>query len=732
MKFLSNALYYPLVLGSSLNATAINAEIDQSALLEEVLVTAQRREQDAQDTPIAMTVLSSKQLNSQRIHNLSDLATGTASSLRIMPWSNTPTTLVLAIRGNGPGDPAQATRDGSVAVYVDDVYLSRAQGLAMEFADVERIEVLQGPQGTLFGRNATGGAVSIVSRKPTGTLDIEQTFGVGRFDERRSVTHVNLPEVSGLRSKIDYFHAQRDGWVKNTAPDQEDYNAYLKQGGKVSLDWQASKTVNLWYAYENSQIDASQNYFQVLKDFGGALEEEQGRQSSTRFPINPLELSITKHTSHNATASWEISDTLTLKSISAYRELDDEARNNYGGSAYFNGFIEEVDRYQTQWSQELRLTGTNKNISWVAGVFHFEEDTDETIRTLYSLDLFGIATGTALTPLSPPTNIDYLVTGTASPQRRILADTSVSAVYGTLTWIPESLNQRLKSDIGFRYSKEEKSGQRVEGGAGDFDIESENLDPSIILSYQWLDQVTSYVKWSSAYRAGGVNSRSETLTPFEEERVNTTEIGLKSEWMDQRIRFNASIFSTDYEDMFIDAADPSNISVVETINAEKDVNVEGLEFTLTTRATDQLSLTLNYTYLDGNMPLQPNYLEGGELQSFALTQTPRHAGSLSVDYTFKPTSFGRFKGHFDAVSTSPSHYFPDLSAPGDSYTLFNVSLALTGIPVGAHREALEISAWAKNITDEEYRVNGFNFPGALINAAYGEPRTAGVDVAFKF
>ena len=739
MNFFQSPRYFLLagLLGASLYTTASNADPDhltitQGDQLEEVIVTAQRREQSAQETPIAMSVLSAAQLTTQRIHSLSDLATGTISSLKVMPWTNTPTTLVLAIRGNGPGDPAQATRDGSVAVYIDEVYLPRAQGLAVEFADVERIEVLQGPQGTLFGRNATGGAVSITSKKPTGKWGLEQTFGIGRFDEKRSVTHLNLPEVSGLRTKVDYVYSERDGWVDNTAPNEEDYNAYRKQGGKISFDWHLNEQLNISYAYDKSKIEASQNYFQVERDFGGALEEEDGRQSKTRFPVTPLDPSITEHKSHNAVVSWSISDTISLKSISAYRDLDDEARNNYAGTAYFNGFVEEVDRYQSQWSQEFRLAGSKEAIDWAVGIFHFDEDTDETIRSLYSLDQFGIVTGIPLTPIIPPTNFDYLATNSVTPDRRILADTTVSALYGTMTWTPDAFQQKVKTDIGIRYSKEEKSGRRVEGGSGDFDIDSEQLNPSIAISYQWLDDLSTYFKWSTAYRAGGVNSRSATLTPFDEEEVSTTEIGLKSEWLNRRIRFNTSVFSTDYEGMFIDVADPSNITVVETINAENDVTVEGAEFTLTAIATKGLSVTLNYTYLDGDMPLQPNPLQGNELQSFVLSQTPRHSGSLALDYTFAPLSFGTLSAHFDIFSTSDYNYFPDISAPGDSYTLYNANITLSEIPISNSKDVLEIRGWVKNLTDEEYRVNGLHFPGALTNAVYAEPRTAGADITFRF
>jgi iron complex outermembrane receptor protein len=184
--------------------------------------------------------------------------------------------------------------------------------------------------------------------------------------------------------------------------------------------------------------------------------------------------------------------------------------------------------------------------------------------------------------------------------------------------------------------------------------------------------------------------------------------------------------------MFIDVLDANDLNVVETINAENDVSMEGFEFTMTAMPISRLSFSINYTYLEGDMPLQPHTLQGGELQSFVLTQTPRHAGSLSVDYTFKPFLFGTLRGHFDVISTSPYHYFSDISAPSDSYTLLNANMMLTDVSMGDLRDSLQINAWVKNITDEEYRVSGFNFPDAIVSAVYGEPRTAGVEVIFKF
>jgi|TARA_B110000967_G_scaffold209568_1_gene266358 iron complex outermembrane receptor protein len=256
--------------------------------LEEIIVTAQKHPESMQDTPIAMSVLSSTQLDLQGIIDLGGLSSGIISSLRIMPIGSTPSNLIISIRGNAPSDVSEVTRDGSVGIYLDGVYLARSHGFGLELPDLERIEVLRGPQGTLFGRNSIAGAVSLISKKPSGQLGLKQIISMGRFNELRTVTRLDLPEMAGLKIKFDYLHSERDGWVNNTAPDQSDYIAYNKDGGKLSVNWQPRDQLSVDYSYDNSNIEMVQKYMQFYKDNLGSFGDEPDRLTETRLPVSPL------------------------------------------------------------------------------------------------------------------------------------------------------------------------------------------------------------------------------------------------------------------------------------------------------------------------------------------------------------------------------------------------------------------------------------------------------------
>ncbi|MBL4838700.1 MAG: TonB-dependent receptor [Kordiimonadaceae bacterium] len=400
----------------------------QPRVLEEILITAERREKKAQDTPIAVSVLTSAQLENYGISSLDALGEGVIPSLKAQPIGNTPSTLIIAIRGNGVSDATQITREAAVAIYQDGFYLGRTQGLSMELADPARIEVLHGPQGTLFGRNATGGAINVVSSKPTGEFGFRQKIGYGNYDALKSVTTLNLQEFSGISLKFDYIHSERDGWVNNTAEGQADYNAYNKDGGRVSLNWKLSDIFTLDYSYERTEVVASQVYFQLQQDNIGIVGVETGRAETTRFPITPLEPTVTKHEMHTLTLDWALSDHLTVKSLTSYREMDEENHNNYAGTLYFNGVIIEEEFDQSQFSQELQLIGTYDRFEWTAGLYHFEEDATQTSQNLFSLDVFGFITGTPLTPIAPtPFN---LFAGANAPLLSADAKANSQAIYG--------------------------------------------------------------------------------------------------------------------------------------------------------------------------------------------------------------------------------------------------------------------------------------------------------------
>ncbi|MDB9998971.1 TonB-dependent receptor [Porticoccaceae bacterium] len=715
-----------------------NAVSETTGMLREIIISAQKREQSIQETPIAISALDAIQLETQGIVGLKDLESGAVPSLRIQPIGNTPSTLLITIRGNGPLDVVQVTRESSVAIHLDGIYLGRSQGLASEHADLERIEVLQGPQGTLFGRNATGGSINLISKDPSGEWGLKHTVTSGTFDAYQSATRINFQEFSGISAKVDYRRSTRDGWVKNSAPGQADYNAYDKEGGRLSLDWKKDSLV-AEYRGDYSDVDFVQNYFQFHQDSIGLIGVEDGRQTSTRFAISPLKPTNTRQQLHAITMTWLVDDTLKLKSLSSYRELDEHTNNNYGGALYFNGLMADSIIHQHQISEEIQLIGTEARLDWLAGAFYYQEKANETLRNLFTLDSFGFITGNPNTPITPTDIFTTFVPGlgivsSQVPPRHVQALSRSMAIYGQVTWTPPVLKDRLEVTFGARYNEDRRSGSRQEIGIDTFDIKTDNLDPTLTFNYYWAARTSTYIKWSTAYKAGGANSRATKFSTYSPEEVETIEIGLKSEFWHQRLRINAAIFATDYVDMQIDVSDPDNIALAETINGSQKVEVDGAEIAINIAAAPGLAIGLSYTYLDGHMPAQPNPLANGEPTQFQLAQTPKHAGALSLDYDFAPWSFGALSLHLNATSTDHYAYTSVGGFRLDSYSLINGRIVLENIDLGANYGALKLALWSKNITDEEYIVFAFPLgnPPIAISQVYGTPRTVGLDLTYEF
>jgi len=696
------------------------ANVETEPRLEEIIVTAQKRQQSLQETPIAISVISVEQLQRQGISNLGSLISGQIPFLQITPYGSTPSNLAIGIRGNAPRDSSEVTREASVGVYLDGVYMARSQGLDMELVDLQRIEVLRGPQGSLFGRNAVGGAVSLISKKPSGQFGFNQTLTVGRFDELRSVTRINFDQFSAVKTKLDYIHAERDGWVNNTAPGQSDYTEYKKDGGRFSLNWQANKQLMVDYSYDQSEVETAQNYYQLYIDRIGIFGEERKRLTESRQPATPLSPTIIEQKGHALTLTWQQSDALIIKSISGYRELQEDNDNNYNGVVYFNGFSETSLLDQNQYSQELQFIGSINQFEWVTGLYYLKEDVDKTLVSRFTLDIFGNF-GPPLSAISPPI--------TLTP-RVVNAEAESQAVYGQLTW---ALSEQLDLTLGTRYTEDTRFATRFETALQVSDQKSDHIDSKVTLNYHWSDNLATYMQWSTAYKAGGVNTRSASFTPFTEEEAKTVEIGLKSEFWQQRGRLNLALFSSDYSDLQLDFSDPTQVGVVETINISKPVDVKGLELELTVSPIASLVMGLSYTYLDSHMPLQASPFDSSPTQFF-VSLAPKHAGAMTLDYQFTPTDFGVLIAHLDLTSTDHFSFAPFGEQRLDAYTLINGRVTLADINLGNRSGALRASLWGKNLTDEEYIIDAFAVgdPAVTIANAYGDPRTLGIEFVYDF
>lgn len=701
--------------------------------LEEVIVTAQKREQSLQDAPIAISAMGSAQLEAQGITNLQSLGGGAIPALRIQPFPNSPTTLTPSIRGDGPADIGQITRESSVAVYLDGIYLSRAQSLSMEVADLERIEVLRGPQGTLFGRNAVGGAINMITKKPTGELSFEQRLGVGSYDGRTALSRLNLPEVGGLRVKLDYLHDQRDGWVKNTAPGEDDYNQYNNDGGRLAAVYAPIDNVSIEYAYENSVTRATQNYFQLYIDNGGLVGEERDRETTVRAPAVYLRPTVTKQQGHSLIVSYEQSPDITWKSLTARRTLTEDTFANYGAAIYYNGLQVSADINQKQFSQEFQFIGNTERWKTVAGVYYFYETADEHLQNRFGLDTFGFIPGNSPnTPIYPPTTFD-LFTGAVAPPRDTSASSKSYAGYGQTTWTPPFLEDRLEVTMGLRYTKDAKSGKRTENGMARFRMHSDHIDPAITFNYRWNDEVSTYLRWSTAYKAGGANTRSKDFTAYKPQDSRSWEAGSKFQFLDNRARLNLAIFRTINAHSQIDFSDPTNTSLSETINAAHSVEIEGGELDAAFTPFPNLVFGLSYAYLNYDMPDQPNAVAGGRLEPFEVTQAPRHAGAFTADYSFPIEGIGTIQLHADVTSTSSYAYAAKDFQRRDSYTLLNARVSLADIALGG-KNRLKVSVWGKNLTDQEYIIYAYPVgdPLLAVDQAFGDPRTCGIEVTYNF
>lgn len=719
--FLSTLMLIPRVLLASTDKD----------VMEEIFVTAQKREQDLQQIPIAISVLGDQQLKLQQIQTLGDLQDGNIPSLRIQPLGNTPSNLIISIRGNAPVDAGEVTREHSVAVYLDGVYLGRTHALGMDLVDLQRIEVLRGPQGTLFGRNAVGGAISLISKRPTGEWGMDQTLTTGRFNEFTNNTHINLPGYHDIKTKIDYVYTERDGYVDNTASDQSDYSAYQKEGIRLSADWALNNNFLLAFSYDKANVETAQHYTQLYIDNIGLIGAERKRQHKTRYPITSLKPTVSKQSGYNLTADWQVSDTMTIKSITAYRELDEDLHNNYGGVLYFNGISDISFLQQQQFSQEIQLIGATDTVEWVSGLFYFDEEADKTIVNEFSLDMFGLITGTPFTPITPPTTFDALGRNDYVPTRYIKAGAKSAAIYSQATWTPEQLNQ-LHLTLGVRYTRDKRSDTRIELIRQKSRQDQDHTDFSLAVNYAWTESLSSYGKWSTAYKAGGVNSRSEIFTPYQKEEAETIEIGLKSVFWNNRARLNAAIFSTEYKNMQIDFANATNVTLVETINADKPVTVEGLEVDLTVKPVSNLSVGISYAYLDDDMKYQQNPFVANTRKRFYTQQAPRHAGSVSLDYTFPAWRFGTLSAHIDVTSTDKYSYVSFGNQRYDAYTLANAKFTLSNIPIANNRSNINVSVWGKNIFDEDYIIYAFPAGDATVSQVFGAPQTIGVDLNVVF
>ncbi len=730
------------------SATADIAARDVVAL-DQVVVTAQKRATNLQETPISVSVVDAEALKDRSAISIGSLSDGSIPSLRVTPFATRSSALNIGIRGIGAsGDANQPARDAGVGVYVDGVFMGRAQGLGSMLYDVERIEVLKGPQGTLFGRNTEGGAISIVTRPPTGEFGGSVSAGASNYSGYTTGMHLDLPKVGDVSVKIDAVQAKRGGTTDNPMRGERDFNSYDKRGARLSALWQPSDDFSALYAFDTS-FDATTPYHTQLLVPGpyvsplqkaGASEDRRG----SAILGGPQEDNIGRTSGHLLNLGWTLSEHLELKSISSYRELTQgqfdmglvDAISAYGGPSTPFGRYSLAQVYQHQYSQEFQLIGTTSQVQFLAGAFYYHETAGDNAQTPNML-LWGPGGNSyTLNPATNPLNL-----GNVRIDRASKAWTDSLGIFGQATWTPASL-ERLHLTAGGRYTRDDKKGSLyiVNGLATDlaFDDAWGRFDPMVNIAYDVGDNAMVYAKYSTGFKAGGANSRSTTYTAFAPEEVTAIELGFKSQFWDNRARLNLALFDSKIEHKQMDFSlpfDPNSgetRTTMVTTNALSNGTSRGAELEFNVMPVDNLTVGLNYAYIriDAQSAVDP--FGAGVQVTVQPLLAPKNAGSVSLDYLVPFANFSALKFHLDG-NWSDGYYTSEYDQMlTDRSFIVNARVALIDVPLNSTGSTLAVSLWARNLLDEEHLFYKLNNASLGQSGIFNDPRTYGLDVTVTF
>lgn len=753
------------------------ATADSTMFLEEVVVTAQKREQSLQDVPIALNAFNADFLRvtgAQNLDNLTQFTPGLdATNLNV-------TQPTFAIRGIGTGGLSIGT-DPAVGIYMDGVYVGRSASSNTEFTDIERIEILKGPQGTLFGRNAAAGAIQIITQKPNQEFEGFVRGRLGNYNKVLGEAMVNTPIVQDtLSGRFNLIGNKRDGYIDNAVGDAylggDDLGDEEYYGGRASFLWTPGDNTDLRYTFDYNKLDQQGPYAIGLNPnfsptgvaggdigdvdiFGAVANDTLVSEENRELYANTLQLD------HDF-------DWARMTAIGSYRSFESNARQDEDGLAAAPTVYLDTNNVEdnSQLYLELRFAGDAGPVQWVGGLSYYDEDGEQAaevsttagslIRNLTSDPETGNwttpdeATCLALSALALGTS--YSCSDGWTEVMNNEASTQSMAAFGDATW---QIVDQFSLTFGLRYTRDEKEfswynpANTLTGNPADdviFDpttgasaaaaktgwVRSDdswsNVDPRVVLNYYPTEDLMLWASYANGYTAGGFNSL-QVGSNFDPEEVDNYELGMKSEWLDNKLRFNASIYQYYYKDKqdIEQVDDGTPIAKYTTVTG--DAEGTGFEGELSWLPLSGLQLGLNYGYLDANWT--DRIVNGIDLDGEPL-ETPKQRLAFIFDYDWVLGGGGDILFHFDYSWTSarernPSSedYLIDYETKDDALKLSNARIAWVS-PASAWQLAL----WAENLFDTEY-ADGYNGIASDLNAPYvrrNKPRFYGIEAIYSW
>ncbi len=703
--------------------------------LEVIMVTAQRREENLQDVPIAVSVVSSEQLESRQITNLLNLK-ALAPNLLVSKYPNSNVATQVAIRGGVTINGAMYW-EPSTGLYLDGVYLGKAVGSVFDVVDAERIEVLRGPQGTLYGRNTMAGAVNLITRAPTGEFAANASVEIGNYGHNVQKLSFDLPKIGIARMSFGVRARNRDGLVDLTygspgaALDSRD-----EFGGRFALALDFSDDFVAEYRFDYTNVDQLPPHSQLYSlaprtpPFTNAApyaSTKRLEQVSTNWP-GYEQLSLQGHA---LTLTWDINETNTLKSITAYRELSNDDSVDLDGVPLTIATANRITDFD-QTSQELQWLGHTERLNYVLGLYYYKEDGYTINPHVFFFGTDSSEYGFGAEAVAAYTQLDYQVTGALT-------------VSAGLRWTDEDKNTlRYKTVTGIggpiaRVTAEESFSATT---------------PMAAITYRVNDGLNLYARYSEGFKSGGfpgeAGNAAEAVIPYDPEEQVTWEIGAKMTSGDQRLLLNAALFTNDIEDMHVNRF--TGLPGVSVIRNAGKARTRGGELEATWLATEALRLQMSYGYLDAEWQQfmeapAPGQPISNVADNRAFPHAPEHTFNLMAEMRFAQTEWGELRGLADYSYTSSYYTYPYQLATidptrataghteVDGLGLLNLRLALVDIPLGS-TGAGEFAIWARNVTDEQPPTNFIDFgPGFFQNytlAYFQEPLTYGATFTYRW
>jgi iron complex outermembrane receptor protein len=710
--------------------------------IEQIMVTAQKRSQRIIDVPVSIAAISGEEMETAGIQQLSELS-DYIPNLNIQ--SSESLSSAVYIRGVG-ADSRNIGFDTRVGVYIDGVYMGQSPAINQDLVELERVEVLRGPQGALFGKNTVAGAVNLISKKPSDELEAEVKVRLGNYDAVQFLGKVNVPLSDNVFLNLSASTIERDGYVDNLLTNDELDNRN-SDAYRAQLRIDATESLEILATFDSQKVKQMPSMGEALTDPFGVfvVKPEANYQTNTNFPAHDdrelwgAALNVT----------YVLDNDLTIRSISSYRDTQSDITFDIDYNPHDIAILDYADSYK-QTTQEFQLISPDDGeFSYLLGLYYYNQE-----GTTQRDAIFGGDVEPILVALNGPLPPSFIPSGKTTNQGTL--DTKSFAVFGNFNY---DLNERLHLGVGLRYTEETKDVDwSLDGstsglfGIGTGQIVDSRTDydfsPSVSLNYDITGNIVAYARYAEGFKSGGYNldyvsqDDLDSGVEFGKETAESYEMGLKGIVPNTDISFAFAVFNTTYNDYQVNQfLELEGGATSLTIRNAAKVTTKGYELEVGTQLTDNLALSASVGGVDATFDnFEGGLVGGGDAAGKKVPLAADFQGALALDYYNTLSENLEYTFHVGYTYTGSSYTTVDNVK--EAITLAGETLDWGYIPaydlvdarlsIGDTDDVWLLSLWARNAFDNNYNSGSTReFLGTLVGYL-GEPRMFGIEAKYSF